>query len=76
MNLSCFVFLVSRDSKIILKPSNDPEQDRLEKDPRQSEHGHQSKSRLSTLEQLQYQLTTQVSQAGQGLCSIEACLLY
>lgn len=56
---------VSRDSKIILKPSNDPEQDRMEKDPCQSEHGLQSKSRLSTLEQLQYQLTTQELQYAQ-----------
>lgn len=48
----------------------------VEKDPCESEHGLQSKSRLSTLEQLQYQLTSQVTQAGQRLCSIKARLLY
>ncbi|XP_039521056.1 coiled-coil domain-containing protein 57 [Pimephales promelas] len=51
---------VSRHSKIILKP-NDPEHS-LEKDCSQTE---QSKSRLSTLEQLQYQLTTQELQYAQ-----------
>ncbi|XP_077056636.1 coiled-coil domain-containing protein 57 isoform X3 [Siphateles boraxobius] len=54
---------VSRHSKIILKP-NDPEHS-LEKDPSQTEHGVQPKSRLSTLEQLQYQLTTQELQYAQ-----------
>lgn len=55
---------VPRHSKIILKP-NDPEHS-LEKDPSQPEHGVQPKSRLSTLEQLQYQLTTQELQYAQS----------
>uniref|UniRef100_A0A672NB57 Coiled-coil domain containing 57 n=1 Tax=Sinocyclocheilus grahami TaxID=75366 RepID=A0A672NB57_SINGR len=37
----------------------------VEKEPSQSEHGVQPKSRLSTLEQLQYQLTTQELQYAQ-----------
>uniref|UniRef100_A0A8C1C379 Coiled-coil domain containing 57 n=1 Tax=Cyprinus carpio carpio TaxID=630221 RepID=A0A8C1C379_CYPCA len=49
---------VPRHSKITLKP-NAPEHSLVEKEPSQSEHGVQPKSRLSTLEQLQYQLTTQ-----------------
>lgn len=57
-----FFSSVPRHSKIILK-QNDPEH-RLEKDPSQPEHGEQPKSRLSTLEQLQYQLTTQVTLEG------------
>ncbi|KAK2876272.1 hypothetical protein Q8A67_020368 [Cirrhinus molitorella] len=55
---------VPRQSKIILKPS-DPEHSLVEEDPSQSEHGVQPKSRLSTLEQLQYQLTTQELQYAQ-----------
>ncbi|XP_016106555.1 coiled-coil domain-containing protein 57-like [Sinocyclocheilus grahami] len=53
-----------RHSKITLKP-NDPEHSLVEKEPSQSEHGVQPKSRLSTLEQLQYQLTTQELQYAQ-----------
>ncbi|KAI7797005.1 putative coiled-coil domain-containing protein 57 [Triplophysa rosa] len=56
---------VPRDPKIIIKPSNVPEQSLVGKDPCQSEHGLRSKSRLSTLEQLQYQLTTQELQYAQ-----------
>lgn len=61
-----FVLLspVPRDPKIIIKPSTVPEQSLVGKDPCQSEHGLLSKGRLSTLEQLQYKLTTQVIQAG------------
>ncbi|RXN10116.1 coiled-coil domain-containing 57 isoform X1 [Labeo rohita] len=55
---------VPRHSKVILKPS-DPEHGLMEKDASQSEHGLQAKSRLSTLEQLQYQLTTQELQYAQ-----------
>ncbi|XP_052426079.1 coiled-coil domain-containing protein 57 [Carassius gibelio] len=55
---------VPRHSKITLKP-NDPEQCLVEKEPSPSEHGVQPKSRLSTLEQLQYQLTTQELQYAQ-----------
>lgn len=55
---------VPRHSKIILQP-NTPEPNLAEKDPSQPEHGIQSKSRLSTLEQLQYQLTTQELQYAQ-----------
>ncbi|XP_067225146.1 coiled-coil domain-containing protein 57 isoform X2 [Chanodichthys erythropterus] len=54
---------VPRHSKIILKPND--QQHSLEKDPSQPEHGVQPKSRLSTLEQLQYQLTTQELQYAQ-----------
>ncbi|XP_065118871.1 coiled-coil domain-containing protein 57 [Paramisgurnus dabryanus] len=56
---------VPRDAKIITKPSNDTEHSLVEKDTCQSEHGVQSKSRLSTLEQLQYQLTNQELQYAQ-----------
>lgn len=55
---------VPRHSKITLKP-NAPEHSLVEKEPSQSEHGVQPKSRLSTLEQLQYQLTTQELQYAQ-----------
>ncbi|XP_016427790.1 coiled-coil domain-containing protein 57 isoform X1 [Sinocyclocheilus rhinocerous] len=55
---------VPRHSKITLK-SNYPEHSLVEKEPSQSEHGVQPKSRLSTLEQLQYQLTTQELQYAQ-----------
>ncbi|XP_056325999.1 coiled-coil domain-containing protein 57 isoform X1 [Danio aesculapii] len=55
---------VARHSKIILKP-NEPEPNLAEKDPSQPEHGVQPNSRLSTLEQLQYQLTTQELQYAQ-----------
>ncbi|XP_048026596.1 LOW QUALITY PROTEIN: coiled-coil domain-containing protein 57 [Megalobrama amblycephala] len=54
---------VPRHSKVILKPND--QQHSLEKDPSQPEHGVQPKSRLSTLEQLQYQLTTQELQYAQ-----------
>ncbi|ROI81916.1 Coiled-coil domain-containing protein 57 [Anabarilius grahami] len=54
---------VPRHSKIVLKPND--QQHSLEKDPSQPEHGMQPKSRLSTLEQLQYQLTTQELQYAQ-----------
>ncbi|KAA0725032.1 Coiled-coil domain-containing protein 57 [Triplophysa tibetana] len=56
---------VPRDPKLIIKPSTVPEQSLVGKDPCQSEHGLQSKGRLSTLEQLQYQLTTQELQYAQ-----------
>ncbi|XP_067286295.1 coiled-coil domain-containing protein 57 isoform X2 [Pseudorasbora parva] len=55
---------VPRHSKIILN-TNDPEQT-LEKDPSQPKHGVQPKNRLSALEQLQYQLTTQELQYAQS----------
>ncbi|XP_051523800.1 coiled-coil domain-containing protein 57-like [Myxocyprinus asiaticus] len=56
---------VARHSKIILKPSNDPEHSLVVKDPTQSEYVVQPQRRLSTLEQLQYQLTTQELQYAQ-----------
>ncbi|XP_073723165.1 coiled-coil domain-containing protein 57 isoform X2 [Misgurnus anguillicaudatus] len=56
---------VPRDAKIIPKPSNNTEHSLVEKDTCQSEHEVQSKSRLSTLEQLQYQLTNQELQYAQ-----------
>ncbi|XP_058650569.1 coiled-coil domain-containing protein 57 isoform X4 [Onychostoma macrolepis] len=55
---------VPRHLKITLKP-NDPEHSLVEKEASQSEHGVHPKSRLSTLEQLQYQLTTQELQYAQ-----------
>ncbi|XP_056627815.1 coiled-coil domain-containing protein 57 isoform X2 [Triplophysa dalaica] len=56
---------VPRDPKIIIRPSTVPEQSLVGKEPCQSEHGLLSKGRLSTLEQLQYQLTTQELQYAQ-----------
>ncbi|XP_043109197.1 coiled-coil domain-containing protein 57 isoform X2 [Puntigrus tetrazona] len=55
---------VPQHSKFTLK-ANDPEHSLMEKEPSQPEHGVHPKSRLSTLEELQYQLTTQELQYAQ-----------
>ncbi|XP_051529914.1 coiled-coil domain-containing protein 57-like isoform X3 [Myxocyprinus asiaticus] len=56
---------VARYSTIILKPNNDLKHSLVDKNPSQSERGFQPKGRLPTLEQLQYQLTTQELQYAQ-----------
>ncbi|XP_051958179.1 coiled-coil domain-containing protein 57 [Xyrauchen texanus] len=56
---------VSQFRKSYLQPSNEPEHSLVVKDPSQSENVVQPQRRLSTLEQLQYQLTTQELQYAQ-----------